>query len=123
VISLPHAGSDQMILQPFVGLVHFSLGSRTQDINHLDALENLLPLDQGLFFGRLKLPPHSVSFLHVAEDRMIIDIVLQRTAKSGQHGLLSHDMGTAAFLVLQILMQAPPVVIVDGGDEIPFGLC
>ena len=54
---------------------------------------------------------------------MIIDIVLQRTAKSGQHGLLSHDTGLAAFLVPQIPMQAPPAVIVDGGDEIPLGLC
>ena len=54
---------------------------------------------------------------------MIIDIVLQRTAQSGQHGLLSHDTGLAAFLVPQIPMQATPAVIVDGGDEIPLGLC
>ena len=76
-----------------------------------------------MLFGRLKLPPHTVSFLHVAKDRMIIDIVLQRTAKQGQDGFLSHDMGPRGLLVPQLPVQDPAAVVVDGRDEIPLGLC
>ena len=54
---------------------------------------------------------------------MIVDIVLQRTAKLRQHGLLSHDMGPGGLLVPQLPMQNPTAVIVDGRDEIPLGLC
>ena len=54
---------------------------------------------------------------------MIIDIVLQRTTKLGQDGVLSHDMGPGGLLVPQLPMQNPTAVIVDGRDEIPFGLC
>ena len=54
---------------------------------------------------------------------MIIDIVLQRTTKLSQDGLLSQDMGPGGLLVPQLPMQNPTAVIVDGRDEIPFGLC
>ena len=54
---------------------------------------------------------------------MIIDIVLQRTTKLGQDGLLSQDMGPGGLLLPQIPVENPTAVIVDGRDEIPFGLC
>lgn len=54
---------------------------------------------------------------------MVIDIVGQRTTKLRQDSLLSHNMGPGGLLLPQIPMQDPTAVIVDGGDEIPLGLC
>lgn len=82
----PDTGSHQMVLKPAIRSLHLPLGGRTQGVNDLDSqvLQNLPPLNNGVFLLEVRFGPDRVPLFDEFEDRMAIDVILQGTAK-GRH--------------------------------------
>ena len=92
--AVPNTGSYQMILNPSVRSFDLSLGGRTQGIDDLDVQipQNFLPLNDGVPFFSVSLLPDGVSSFDKPEDRVVIHVVLQRTAKARHQCLCGHNM-------------------------------
>lgn len=93
--SVPHARSDQMILKPAIGPFDLSLGCRTQSIDDFDAQipQDCFPLNDRILFFGLGLLPDGVPSFDEPKDRMVVDVVLQRTANARHDCLGGHDVG------------------------------
>jgi len=91
---VPHACSHQVILNPAVWSLDLALGRWTQGIDNRDAqiLQHRLPLYDAVLFLGVGLLPDRLAFLDKPEDRVVIDVVLQRTAHAGDQRLDGDDV-------------------------------
>ena len=120
---VPHTCSYQVILNPAVRSLDLALGRWTQGIDNLDAqiLQHRLPLYDDVLFLGVRLLPDRIAFLDKPEDRVVIDVVLQRTAHACDQSLDGDDMRPGAFALPQVRIQEIATMIVNGGDQIPLG--
>ena len=115
-------GSDQAVLKPAVGALHFRFGLRRQGIGdfHITILEDLLPLRRSLIGQQVVLSPEGVPSLEESEDGMGVYIGGVRESILKDDALEGQDTSPSGLLFDQSGVEDQPAMVIQGSDKIPF---